>query len=161
MIKRRLSTGNGLFQFTLMPFGAVCYTPASFARLTELLLRGIMWKNTWCIWTMAWCKKNIKKHLKILKEVFQRFKNMYFKLYLKKCSFFQKQISFLCHIVVSSKGTETDAQKFSSVQNWPRPNNKSELKSFLGHFYSGFVEGFADTAKSLYRLIKDKSIQCF
>lgn len=50
---------------------------------------------------------------------------------LSKCSFWQREIGFLGH-VVSDKGVSVDLEKIKAIKEWPRPVNTSEIRSFLG-----------------------------
>ena len=72
------------------------------------------------------------------------------KLNQKKCQFFKRSMSFLCH-VISSKGITTDETKVTSVLNWPIPVNTQELHRFLGlvSYYQRFMQSFAHIAASL------------
>lgn len=83
-----------------------------------------------------------------------------------------KEVSFLGHIV-SSNGIKTDPTKTKAVDDWKRPTNKSELRSFLGlvSYYRKFVKDFAKIAKCLHALTSkhgkwewtsecDKAFQC-
>ena len=151
--KTAFSTGSGLYQFTVMPFG-LCNAPATFERLMEFVLRGLTWKT--CLVyldDMMVMGRNFREHLENFQEVFGRIRNAYLKLNPKKCLLFQKEVKFLGH-VVSSDGIQTDPDKISAVRDWPKPSNIHELRSFLGicTYYRRFVEGFADIAKPLHQL---------
>lgn len=83
----------------------------------------------------------------------------YHKLFAKmaKCSFWQRNIGFMGHIV-SEAGVVVDPKKITTVTDWPRPKNSTEVHSFLGlaRFYRKFVEGFASMTKPLMQLMCKK-----
>lgn len=151
--KTAFTTGCGLYQFTVMPFG-LCNAPATFERLMEFVLRGLTWRTCLVylddVMVMG---RNFEEHLKNLQEVFDRFQAANLKLNPKKCALFQKEVEFLGH-VVSEKGIETSDSKIQSIREWPRPRDKHEVRSFLGicTYYRRFVEGFADIAAPLHKL---------
>ena len=156
--KTAFSTGSGLYQFNVMPFG-LCNAPATFERLMDLVLRGFTWKT--CLVYLddvMVVGRNFEEHLKNLKDVFSRIKSANLKLNPKKCSLFQNQVEFLGH-VVSQDGIQTDHRKTEAIRNWPKPRDKHELRSFLGlcTYYRRFVERFADVAAPLHRLTEEKS----
>lgn len=71
---------------------------------------------------------------------------------LENCSFFQRQVKYLGHLI-SDKGVTTDPAKTEAVANWPCPTCVSELRSLgFASYYRRFVEGFAKLAASLHRL---------
>jgi hypothetical protein len=63
---------------------------------------------------------------------------------LSKCSFFQKEIHYLGHII-SGEGILVDLEKVKAIMEWPVPKNAHEVvRSFMGlvGYYRRFVEGF-------------------
>jgi hypothetical protein len=50
---------------------------------------------------------------------------------LSKCSFGQKEVDYLGH-VVSGNVVTMDVNKIEAVRDWPRPNNVKQLRGFLG-----------------------------
>ncbi|KAL9308343.1 putative nucleotidyltransferase, Ribonuclease H [Arabidopsis thaliana] len=50
---------------------------------------------------------------------------------LSKCSFWQRKIGFLGHIV-STEEVSVDPKKIEAIRDWPRPTNATEIRSFLG-----------------------------
>jgi hypothetical protein len=55
------------------------------------------------------------------------------KLYgkLSKCSFFQKEIHYLGHII-SGEGISVDPEKAKAILEWPVSKNAHEVRSFMG-----------------------------
>ncbi|UYV75275.1 K02A2.6-like [Cordylochernes scorpioides] len=156
--KTAFSTGSGLYQFTVMPFG-LCNAPATFERLIELVLKGLTWKTCLVylddIMVMG---RTFEEHLRNLQEVFDRFRANNLTLNPKKCQLFQKSVKFLGHIV-STEGIRTSEDKIFAIKNWPEPGDKHELRSFLGlcTYYRRFVEGYADIAVPLHRLTEARA----
>ena len=62
-------------------------------------------------------------------------------------------MAFLGH-VISKNGISVDPKKVEAVVEWNRPNNVTEIRSFLGlaGYYRRFVEGFSRLAVPLTRL---------
>jgi hypothetical protein len=60
---------------------------------------------------------------------------------LSKCSFFQKQIHYLGHII-SRDGIEMDPEKIEAIREWSAPKNVTDFKSFMGlaSYYRIFIE---------------------
>ena len=104
------------------------------------------------IWTMVF-SSTFEQNLGRLDLVLSRFEHFNLKVKLSKCSFFRSQVSYLGH-VISSEGVSTDPEKICAVAEWRRPQNLSELKSFLGFasFYRRFVRNFASVAAPLHAL---------
>jgi hypothetical protein len=77
------------------------------------------------------------------------------KLYgkLLKCSFFQKEIHYLGHII-SGEGVSVDLEKVKAIMEWPMPKNDHEVRRFMGidGYYRRFVEGFSKIEKPITTL---------
>jgi hypothetical protein len=70
------------------------------------------------------------------------------------------EVQYLRH-TVSPKGITTDPEKLKAVWEWPTPNNKHEIRSFVGLYtsYRRFISGFANVAKLLTKLMKKQAFQ--
>ena len=79
------------------------------------------------------------------------------RLYLKpeKCKFEQKQIEYL-RVIVSEGQVEMDPVKVSGIAEWPIPQNKKEVQSFIGfiNFYRRFIKDFSHHPHALFNLTK-------
>ena len=129
--KTAFSLGNGLWQFTVMPFG-LANAPATFERLMEQVLTGLP-LNTALIYLddVLVAGRSFSDQLMHLHSVLQRLRNAGLKLAPEKCFLFQKEVKYLGH-VVSEEGITTDPEKIEAVKLWPRPTNAKELHSFIG-----------------------------
>ena len=97
--KTAFTTGNGLYQFTVMPFG-LCNAPATFERLMERVLSGLPWEV--CLLYLDDIivhAKTFKAELERLRSVFTRLREAGLKLSPKKCHLFKKRVVFLGHVV--------------------------------------------------------------
>ena len=65
--------------------------------------------------------------------------------------------SYLGHLV-SEQGITCDPDKTTCIRNWPRPQDKREIKSFVGlaSYYRKMVPNFAEISLPLTRLTKKK-----
>jgi hypothetical protein len=94
--------------------------------------------------------KNEREHEEHLRVVLSCLREN--KLYgkLSKCSFFQKEIHYLGHII-SGEGISVDPEKVRAIMEWPVPKNAHEVRSFMGlaGYYQSFVEGFSKIAKPI------------
>ena len=152
------STPFGSFQWLRMPMG-LTRSPNTFQSLMEHLLVGLTWNIT--VPYLDDCiifSKTPEEHIKRLQQVFQRFREANLKINPTKCAFFQTKVQFLGH-VISRNGLEADPGKVKAVQNFPVPQNQTDVKSFLGlcSYYRRYIKNFATIARPLHKASETKS----
>jgi hypothetical protein len=72
---------------------------------------------------------------------------------LRKCSFYQRKIHYLGHII-SKEWIAVDPEKVQAIQEWPAPRNVAEVRYFMGlvGYYRRFIAGFSKIAHSITSL---------
>ena len=86
-------------RMSLEPFG-LCNAPATFQRLMDLVLAGVQWSS--CLVYLddiIVMGRSFEEHLDNLGTVLARLKAAGLTLNPEKCSFFQKKVRYLGHIV--------------------------------------------------------------
>ena len=156
--KAAFVTPSGLYEWNVMPF-RLCNAPSTFARLMELVLKGLRWKI--CLIYLddvIVMGRTFEEDLERLKQVFEQLTRARLKLKPKKCFLFRKRVSYLGH-VVAKEGIGPDPGKVEQVRTWLIPENRTEIKSFLrlASYYRRFVPDFATVAQLLYKLTEAKT----
>ena len=153
--KTAFTTPCGLYEFLVMPFG-LCNAPATFQRLMEQVLHGLIGKC--CVVYLddiLVIGETFEKHMDNLKKVLERLQEADLHLKMKKCHFVQTSAEYLGYLV-SSQGISVDPRKVEAILNFPVPVDLKSLKSFLGlaSYYRRFVPQFSKVAHPLYVLTK-------
>ncbi|XP_071321134.1 uncharacterized protein [Trachinotus anak] len=150
-------TPQGLFQFTVMPFG-LHGAPATFQRLMDQVLAGAeafaaAYLDDIVVYSMTW-----EDHLQHLREILQRLHQAGLTAQPKKCSIAQTEAKYLGYLLGHGE-IRPQQDKVQAVKNCPRPCTKTQLKSFLGlaGWYRRFVPHFATRAASLTDLTRKSS----
>ena len=154
--KTAFCTPFGLFEFNRMPFG-LCNAPSTFQRLMQRLFGDQQCQSLLLyLDDIVVFSSSVAEHLARLELVLGRLQKEGLKAKLEKCAFFQPKVKYLGH-VISQDGVSTDPSKVEAVADWKRPENVTELRSFLGFasYYRRFVEGFAKMASPLHKLVAE------
>ncbi len=149
------STGDGLYKWKVMPMG-LKNSSATFQRLMELIFHGMHWtKVCFFIDDVIIFGKTFDQKMANMRDAFTRLRKAGLKVRPDKCQLFCKEVTFLGHIV-SREGVKPDPSNIEKVKNWPRPQNVTGLRGWLGltGFYRKYIKSYAKIAQPLLHLIK-------
>ncbi len=151
-------TKQGLFRFTVMPFG-LCNAPATFERLMELVLSGLNWKICFIyLEDVIMYGGEFYNALDRLKQFWLRIREGNLKLKPSKCCLMRDRVLFLGHFV-SREGVEVDPIKIATIQYWPTFPTVKDVRAFLGlaAYYGCCIPNFASVATPLTGLTKKEA----
>ncbi|XP_071932960.1 uncharacterized mitochondrial protein AtMg00860-like [Coffea arabica] len=96
-----------------------------------------------------------EEHEQHLRTVLQTMREHQLYAKFSKYEFWLEKISFLGH-VISQEGISVDPAKVEAVTNWKRPENPTEIRSFLelAGYYQRFIKDFSKLAGPLTDLTK-------
>lgn len=129
--KTAFRTPLGHYEFLVLPFG-LSNAPATFQNVMNNIFAPfinrfvLVYLDDILIYS-----RTSEEHEKHVRLVLEKLREHELIAKLSKCSFFQDQLVFLGH-VVSADGIRVDPSKVAAVQEWPVPENVSQLRSFLG-----------------------------
>ena len=145
----------GLYEYQVMPFG-VCNGPSSFQRLVTMALGDLLFTDCLAyIDDILVYARDAQEMLVKLRRVFERLSAAGLKVKPQKCHFGVFKVDFLGHNV-SSEGTRPLQSKLTKIMSQARPNNVTELRSFLGltNYYRDYVRNYSQLASPLYDLLR-------
>ncbi|CAJ0644521.1 12712_t:CDS:2, partial [Entrophospora sp. SA101] len=147
-------TEDGLYEFTVMPFG-LSNAPASFQRMMDRVFKDYKGKfvNVY-LDDITIYSQTFEEHLQHLQQVFDRLRAVDLKLGRDKCEFAKEELHLLGHII-GREGRKPDPAKVEAVQNWPTPKTVKDVRSFLGlaSYYRKFIPNFSKEAGPMFHLI--------
>ena len=149
--KTAFTTGFGLYQFRVMPFG-LQGAPATFQWMMDRLLMGlegytVAYLDDLVIFSQSWTD-----HLKHLRSILLRLREAGLTVKPKKCQFGMKECVYLGHVV--GNGTvKPEHGKLEAVQDFPTPETKSQVRAFLG--LTGYYRRFIPDYSSIAALLTD------
>ena len=124
--KTNFRTKYGHYEFTVVPFG-LTNAPTVFMCLMNGIFRNYLDKFTIVflddILIYSKIEEEHEKHLRIPLQVLGE-NQLYAKL--SKCSFYQRQVQYLGHII-SKEGIAVDPEKIKEIKEWTTPQNVSEV----------------------------------
>jgi transposase InsO family protein len=145
----------GLFEYTTMPFG-LCNAPATFQRMMEIALAGLQWDICLIYLDDVIVFAPIfEQMLTRLRDVFSRIRTAGLKLKPAKCHLFQREVTFLGH-VINSDGVLPDPENVKKIIEWDVPKDVTGVRSFLGmgNYYRRFIKDYSSKMQPLIELTK-------
>ena len=152
--KTAFTTPQGLFQFTVMPFG-LSGAPATFQRMMDTLIDGLesftaAYLDDLVIYSETW-----EDHLEHIQQVFQRLTANNLTAKLAKCQFGMQQCRYLGHVVGNGQ-VQPEESKLQAVECYTIPSTKKQVRAFLGltGYYRRFIPDYATVVTPLTDLTK-------
>jgi hypothetical protein len=142
--KTTIRTRYGHYEFTVVPFGLL-NAPVVFMCLMNGVFRDYLDKFVIVflddILVYSKSEEEHEQHLRMVLQVLREHQ-LYAKL--RKCSFYQRQIHYLGHII-SEEGIAVDPEKVEAIREWSVPRNVAKVRSFMGlaGYYRRFIAGFS------------------
>jgi hypothetical protein len=150
-----MDTPLGLYEPLCMPFG-MKNAPAVFQREMQRVLKDKLYQGVMVfIDDILIYSKTAEEHAELVEWVLRRLQEEGYYAHPDKCEFFQREISFLGHMV-SEKGVAVQLHKVKSVMEWPQPRTRKDVRAFLGltGYYRKFIPHFSEIAAPLTDLTK-------
>lgn len=148
-------THKGTFEFLRLPFG-LCNAGRTFQRLMDLVLQDLPFAQAYLDDIIIF-SDTFEDHLTQVEIVLQRLQEAGLTVKASKCQWLKGKVVYLGHWVGS--GTIEPLQaKVASVSNWPIPENKKQIQSFLGlvGYYRRFIPHFSQIAAPLTDLTRKR-----
>lgn len=160
---KRLLTVNthiGLFQVNRMQPG-VKIAPGIFQELMTKMLSGAKGAVAF-IDDIVVSGRTESEHNILLFDVLNRIQEYGFRLRLEKCEFGKKELLFCGHLI-GAHGIRPDPKKIQSIQEIPKPENLTQLRSFLGaaNYYGKFVKHINNLRGPLDELTRKDAKFCW
>ncbi|GBM74464.1 Transposon Ty3-G Gag-Pol polyprotein [Araneus ventricosus] len=141
--KTAIITPFGLFEFPYLNFG-LCSAAQTFQRFINEVLYGFDFCFAYIDDILVFSKDKTE-HTQHLEQIFKRFVDFGITINESKCEFGKPQVDFLRH-TINSEGILPMSTKVKAIQEFPKPETVSQLRSFLGmiNFYHRFIPKIAE-----------------
>ena len=151
-----VNTHKGLYQFNRLPFG-VSSAPSIFQRAIEGILQGLDHVSVY-LDDILLTGTTEEEHLQLLQEVLSRLEEAGLHLKKSKCAFMLPRVEYLGYII-SADGIQPSAEKVCALMKASRPENTTQLRSFLGllNFYNKFLPQSSTWLAPLHQLLKQNA----
>lgn len=152
-----INTHRGLYRYNRLPYG-VCSAPAIFQSVMDRVLLGL--KGVTCyLDDLLIVGASVEDCYNKVDQVLNRLVEYNLTLNVEKCKFFEKSVEYLGYRI-DSEGIHPTSELTEAIVNAPEPQNKQELKSYLGliTFYAKFLPNLSTLLEPLYRLLHNDNI---
>jgi len=154
--KTAFSSSEGLYQFLYLPFGLM-NGPPTYSRLVKLVLKDIPlsvalpYLDDCCVHSV-----DFQSHVEGLRRVFRAYERAGLKLKPSKCMLFMDSITYLGH-EVSKDGIQIATRYVDIVRNWPEPETRAEIRTFIGKvgYYRKFIPAYSAEVEPLQSYLRD------
>lgn len=146
-------TPHGHFQFNTLSFG-LKNSGIAFQKMMQQVLEDFCFKNVIVyIDDILIMSKTFEEHMDIVRKVLLTLQNNGIKVNVKKCDFFQPEVTFLGHLI-GTEGIKKSPEFIEKIRDYPKPATITELRQFLGlaNFQRKFVDNCSVIAKPLTEL---------
>jgi hypothetical protein len=148
-------TPFGTFRYERMACG-LSGAPSTFQRVMDAMLVGLRDVDVLVyLDDLLIFSETIEEHVRRMRLVFDRIRQVNFKLNITKCTFAVPEVVYLGH-VVNKNGVAPDRGKLFVIKNFPKPRTVKEVRSFLGlsGYYRAFIQNYAAMSRPLTQLTK-------
>ena len=146
-----INTHKGLYRWLRLPFG-ISSSPAIFQKIMDKLLNGLE-GVVWYLDDILISGRTEAEHCRNLEKVLSRLSAHGFRGRKDKCSFYQRSVQFLGH-VIDQHGVRVNPQKVRAIVDMKAPTCLSELQTFMGMstYYADYMRDYSTMTAPLNEL---------
>ena len=144
------------FEWCVMPMG-LQGSSSSFARLLNYVLRGVAGISSYIDDVLAFSDDH-EGHLKVLEQVFSRFRKYGLKMNMSKSIFATTECQYLGFTLKQGEIT-TSKDKAAAIKNFPEPKSPRSVREYLGicNYFRGLIRNYHQKAEPLMKILNPGS----
>ena len=150
------NTPEGRYRFLRLPYG-ILSAPEVYHKTIHTIFENIPGVTTMMDDVIVWGSTKME-HDTRLRQVLDRTRTINLKLNKDKCEFAVKSLTFIGD-VVSEEGVSPDPRKTSAIANMEKPQNKEEVRRFLGMvtYLAKFIPRLSTVSAPLRMLLEQNN----